>query len=39
VLIPELGVHDFAQSLAVYRDPLGFELVYERPSQGFAICA
>lgn len=33
-LVPELGVSDFAASLAFYTDTLGFRLCYARP--GFA---
>ncbi len=35
-LVPELSVTDIAGSLAFYRDVLGFAVVYDRPSEGFA---
>lgn len=35
-LIPELLVGDLDRSLAFYRDALGFEVLYDRPEDGFA---
>ncbi|MEP1932275.1 MAG: VOC family protein [Roseibium sp.] len=35
-LIPEFSVSDWQQSKAFCCDVLGFELVYERPEEGFA---
>ncbi|MEP2705570.1 MAG: VOC family protein [Roseibium sp.] len=35
-LIPEFSVSDWQQSKAFYCEVLGFELVYERPEEGFA---
>jgi len=34
-LIPELLVGDLERSLAFYRDALGFEVLYDRPEEGF----
>ncbi|HLW03232.1 MAG TPA: VOC family protein [Ktedonobacterales bacterium] len=36
-LIPELGVADFATSLAFYTEILGFQVDYQRPEQLFAF--
>ena len=36
LLIPELAVIDCGQSLQFYCDILGFEILYQRPEQGFA---
>ncbi len=38
-LTPELAVTDIAASRHFYLDILGFELVYERPEEGFAFLA
>ncbi|HLV82346.1 MAG TPA: VOC family protein [Devosia sp.] len=35
-LVPELSVSDVGRSLAFYCDMLGFEVAYERASEGFA---
>lgn len=35
-LVPELLVEDIGQSLAFWREILGFEIAYQRPEQGFA---
>ena len=35
-LVPELYVADLDQSLAFWRDVLGFRVLYERPDEGFA---
>lgn len=35
-LIPELLVTDLARSLDFYRGVLGFEVLYDRPEEGFA---
>jgi catechol 2,3-dioxygenase-like lactoylglutathione lyase family enzyme len=35
-LIPELDVQDLARSLAFYVDVIGFEVLFERPEEGFA---
>ena len=36
-LVPELSVSDTRASLAFYVGVLGFEIVYERPEEGFAF--
>jgi catechol 2,3-dioxygenase-like lactoylglutathione lyase family enzyme len=36
-LVPELIVSDFARSLEFYTNILGFEVVYDRPEDGFAF--
>ncbi|PZU95445.1 MAG: bleomycin resistance family protein [Chelatococcus sp.] len=38
-LVPELNVTDLGESLAFWRDLLGFHVVYDRPEQGFASIA
>ena len=38
-LVPELSVTDLAASLRFYRDILGFTVVYQRPTEGFASIA
>lgn len=35
VLVPELLVTDLGESLAFWRDALGFGVLYERPDEGF----
>ena len=35
-LVPELAVTDLARSLAFWRDLVGFEILYDRPEDGFA---
>lgn len=35
-LVPELLCSDTARSIAFYRDVLGFEILYDRPEEGFA---
>jgi catechol 2,3-dioxygenase-like lactoylglutathione lyase family enzyme len=35
-LVPELLVADLAASLSFWRDLLGFEILYDRPEDGFA---
>lgn len=35
-LVPELSVTSLTQSLAFYSGVLGFEVVYQRPEEGFA---
>lgn len=35
-LVPELYVSDIQASLSFYRDTLGFEIIYDRPEEGFA---
>jgi catechol 2,3-dioxygenase-like lactoylglutathione lyase family enzyme len=35
-LVPELKVADIAQSLAFWRDILGFSVRFDRPEDGFA---
>lgn len=35
-LVPELDVSDLAESLTVYRDIFGFEVLAERPEEAFA---
>lgn len=35
-LIPELAVSDFDRSIRFYRDLLGWQIVYDRPWEGFA---
>ncbi|ODU62392.1 MAG: hypothetical protein BGO82_07045 [Devosia sp. 67-54] len=35
-LTPELAVADLERSLGFYRDILGFSVLYDRPSEGFA---
>ena len=35
-LVPELVVTDLARSLAFWRDLVGFEILYDRPEEGFA---
>lgn len=35
-LVPELVVTDLARSLAFWRDLVGFEVLYDRPEEGFA---
>ena len=35
-LVPELVVTDLAASLRFWRDILGFEILYDRPEEGFA---
>ena len=35
-LVPELTVTDFDASLRFYRDVLGWQVVYDRPEEGFA---
>ena len=36
-LVPELAVSDWRTSRAFYRDLIGFEVVYERPDEGFSF--
>lgn len=36
-LVPELAVSDWRTSRAFYRDLIGFEVVYERPEEGFSF--
>ena len=36
-LIPELAVQSLGESLAFYRDLLGFAVAYARPEEGFAF--
>jgi catechol 2,3-dioxygenase-like lactoylglutathione lyase family enzyme len=36
-LIPELSVTDFARSLAFYVSILEFDILYQRPEEGFAM--
>lgn len=36
MLVPELVVTDLARSLAFWRDLVGFDVLYERPEDGFA---
>ncbi|MGR6431784.1 bleomycin resistance protein [Rhizobium sp. PAMB 3174] len=38
-LVPELAVTDCAASLSFYCDLLGFNVLYERPEEGFAFLA
>lgn|SRR5690349_16855481 len=38
-LVPELIVSDLGVSLRFWRDLLGFEVLYERPAEGFAYLA
>lgn len=38
-LVPELAVTDCAVSLRFWRDLLDFEVLYERPEEGFAYLA
>jgi catechol 2,3-dioxygenase-like lactoylglutathione lyase family enzyme len=38
-LVPELIVSDLAVSLSFWRDILGFQVLYERPAEGFAYLA
>jgi catechol 2,3-dioxygenase-like lactoylglutathione lyase family enzyme len=38
-LIPELSVTDRGATLAFWRDLVGFEVLYERPEEGFAMLA
>ena len=36
ILVPELVVTDVARSLAFWRDLVGFDILYDRPEEGFA---
>jgi catechol 2,3-dioxygenase-like lactoylglutathione lyase family enzyme len=38
-LVPELLVSDLGVSLRFWRDVLGFQVLYERPAEGFAYLA
>lgn len=38
-LIPELAVTDYQTSLHFYRDILGWQVLYTRPEEGFAMLA
>jgi catechol 2,3-dioxygenase-like lactoylglutathione lyase family enzyme len=38
-LVPELIVSDIGVSLRFWRDVLGFQVLYERPAEGFAYLA
>ena len=36
-IVPELAVTDWRRSIRFYRDILGFDIVYERGEEGFAL--